>query len=52
MSNTSSDRTGFYKIADISMTSGYESYTAAKISGYLYDHNGNWEQSETYKIPF
>ena len=52
MNNTSNDRTGFYKVADIIMTSGYGSYTAAKIVGYLYDHNGNWEQTETHIMPF
>lgn len=52
MDNTSDSRTGFYKVADIIMTSGYGTYTAAKIVGYLYDHNGNWEQNETHIMPF
>jgi len=52
MTNTSSSLAGYYKIADIKMQSGYGSYTAAKIIGYYYDHQGNWEQSETLKIPF
>ncbi len=52
MNNTNTDRTGFYKVADIALPTGYGSYTAAKITGYLYDHNGNWEQVETYIMPF
>ena len=52
MENTSDNRTGWYKVADVKMTSGYGSYYAAKIVGYLYDHQGNWEQTETLIIPF
>lgn len=53
MVNSSSDRGSiFYKITDLGRASGYGTYEAIKITGYMYHHKGNWGQSQTIIVPF
>lgn len=50
--NSSENGSAWYKLYEVSHTSGYGTYEAYKVSGYIYRHNGNWHQVRTEKIPF
>ena len=50
--NSSENGSAWYKLYEVSHPSGYGTYEAYKVSGYIYRHNGNWHQARTEKIPF
>ena len=52
VNNSSNNGTAWYKMATVSNPSNYGTYEAHKFIGYYYQHNGNWEQEEIYKVPF
>ena len=50
--NTSTSPKGWCSIIKVTLTSGYGSYDAVRINGTFYNHGGNWNQTNSYKVDF
>ena len=52
VTNTSTSPKGWCSIIKVTLTSGYGSYDAVRINGTFYNHGGNWNQTNSYKVDF